>query len=158
MTKTVPAPTPYGYTLFCDDIRQEINGKVSLIGVYGGDLIVAGPLPVALAKLALRITYIEQPGESTEPVEIHIYLPGNPDGQPIQRIPLPVDFRSMAPDPHPGLTDPLLIAVFNMEFSPLPLQQEGQIKVRAYRGDLEIRLGTLLVHARQAPPAASAAT
>ncbi|MCR4303837.1 MAG: hypothetical protein NUV63_06370 [Gallionella sp.] len=41
--------------IFCDDIRQEIGGKLSFMGCYQGELIV--PMaPVALPKLCLYAT------------------------------------------------------------------------------------------------------
>jgi hypothetical protein len=39
----------------------------------------------------------------------------------------------------------LLTSTFHLIASPLVLESEGLIKVRAYRGDTEIRLGTLKV-------------
>lgn len=44
--------------------------------------------------------------------------------------------------------DPLRTMVTYIEMSPLMLRQEGTLKVRAYRGDLEIRLGTLRIRAQ----------
>lgn len=41
-------------TLYCDDIRQEINGKFSYIGVYQSELI-AQSLPITLPKLCIVI-------------------------------------------------------------------------------------------------------
>ena len=58
--------TPFGYTIFCDDVRNEINGKVTLVGVYAGDVIVLGTLPVTLPKLGLSVNYHEKLGESEE--------------------------------------------------------------------------------------------
>ena len=41
--------------IFCDDIRQEVGGKLSFMGCYQGELIV--PMaPVALPKLCLYAT------------------------------------------------------------------------------------------------------
>lgn len=37
-------------TIFCDDVRHELNGKVSLMGVYGGDMYVTD-FPVTLPKI-----------------------------------------------------------------------------------------------------------
>ena len=37
---------PNGFTLFCDDVRTENNGKHILIGVYGADMVV-GQFPFA---------------------------------------------------------------------------------------------------------------
>jgi hypothetical protein len=39
-------------TLFCDDIRHEVGGKLSYIGVYSGGLFVRA-FPVTLPKLCL---------------------------------------------------------------------------------------------------------
>jgi hypothetical protein len=46
--------------LYSDDIRQEINGKISLIGVYQGGMSVFGELPQDLPKLVVS-TYINSP-------------------------------------------------------------------------------------------------
>jgi len=80
--KTVEPITPYGTTIFCDDIRLEASGKVTLVGVYIGDLIVLGTLPTTLPKFAMRILYTERPQESTDPVELRIFFPGDDDATP----------------------------------------------------------------------------
>ncbi len=36
---------------YCDDVRHEVDGKISLIGVYSGGLQVHGQPPAAIAKL-----------------------------------------------------------------------------------------------------------
>lgn len=38
---------------FCDDIRQEINGKITLVGVYQGGLQISTPLPTVIPMLAI---------------------------------------------------------------------------------------------------------
>lgn len=42
------------HTIFCDDIRQEVNGKVSYIGVYA-DALLASRFPITLPKLCLAL-------------------------------------------------------------------------------------------------------
>ena len=44
-------------TLFCDDIRQEIGGKFSYIGVYSGGLFVP-TFPITLPKLCLAMSAV----------------------------------------------------------------------------------------------------
>jgi hypothetical protein len=49
--------------VFCDDIRQEVHGKISLIGCYSGSMLVA-EFPVTLPKLCAHVRLItpaEQP-------------------------------------------------------------------------------------------------
>jgi hypothetical protein len=44
-------------TIFCDDIRHELGGKVSYIGVYSGRLFLP-TFPLALPKLCLAMNII----------------------------------------------------------------------------------------------------
>lgn len=45
------------HTIFCDDIRHEINGKVSYIGVYSG-LMFVPQFPISLPKLCLALNVV----------------------------------------------------------------------------------------------------
>lgn len=40
----------YATCIICDDIRQEVGGKFSLMGVYGGEMTVS-PIPALLSRL-----------------------------------------------------------------------------------------------------------
>jgi hypothetical protein len=44
----------YSYCIFCDDIREEVGNKISMIGVYRGELQVA-VVPTLLSKLCVAI-------------------------------------------------------------------------------------------------------
>lgn len=44
----------FAICLFCDDIRTEVNGKRSLIGCYGSELIVP-ELPMTLPRLCIVV-------------------------------------------------------------------------------------------------------
>lgn len=44
-------------TVFCDDIRQEIGGKLSYIGVFSGGLFVP-TFPITLPKLCLAMSVV----------------------------------------------------------------------------------------------------
>lgn len=48
------------FCLFADDIRHEINGKVSLIGIYQGGMNVVGAMPKILPRLVIS-SYINTP-------------------------------------------------------------------------------------------------
>lgn len=41
--------------IYCDDIREELGGKISLMGVYTGDMIVS-TIPLTLPKLCIVVT------------------------------------------------------------------------------------------------------
>ncbi len=61
--------TRYVHALYCDDIREEVGGKYSLIGMYGSDLVVQGSGALSLPKLcvvARVVTPIEQPFQALQ--------------------------------------------------------------------------------------------
>lgn len=151
-------PALYGYSLFCDDLRREEGGKVTLVGVYSSEMIIFGSFPVTLPKLALIVTYVERPSQSYEPLELAIYFPGDADGEPSHRRSLPAEmleeFRQQRPEP--DAEDPILTMRLDWMFSPVNIKQEGRIKVRMIRGGTEIKLGTLRITTRS--PSAAQAT
>src|SRR5580698_7254696 len=55
------APLPFGSAIFCDDIRQEVGNKPSLMGVYQGEMLLAPGtvLPAQLPKLGVAIYWNE---------------------------------------------------------------------------------------------------
>lgn len=47
--------TRFAYSIFCDDIRNEINGKISLMGIFG-NLMYLPEFPAVLPKLCAVLT------------------------------------------------------------------------------------------------------
>ena len=45
----------HGLTIFCDDIRHELGGKLTLVGCYGSELQFSGPAPGLLPTFACLI-------------------------------------------------------------------------------------------------------
>jgi|GEM_PF-907529 len=149
MAVILPA-TPYGYTIFCDDIRQEANGKLIYVGVYTSEMIIYGASPMLLPTFVAATTYRERPGESNAPVKIKMFVPGSDDAATEFDLPVAV-MRSTQFGAETEGEDRIYSAIIPIRISPLLLHQDGLIKIRAYRGDDEIRLGALLVRF-QAPP------
>lgn len=141
---------PYGVTIFCDDIRDEVAGKKTYVGIYNQSLITAGDLPAILPQFAFSIHYYEPLEMEDEAVTIRVFLPG--DDKPSAEFPLdlPSARKQARKDPDSNIVG----AILSFKVAPLVLQCEGRIRVRAYRSGEEIRLGTLLV---QAGPEASLA-
>lgn len=46
----------YIHSLYCDDVRMEVGGKMSFVGVYQGQLIIHHNGPVTLPKLCIVAT------------------------------------------------------------------------------------------------------
>jgi len=51
----------WGFALFGDDVRAEIGGKTSLMGLYQADMFFPDnlPLPIVLSKFVIHIMYYE---------------------------------------------------------------------------------------------------
>ena len=58
-------------TVFCDDIRHELGGKLSFIGVYTGHLFVSA-FPVTLPKLCLALTAITPATQPFQKLDLRI--------------------------------------------------------------------------------------
>jgi hypothetical protein len=153
----IPRSSPTGYAIFCDEVRREDNGKHIHLGVYVGEMVINAPsFPVRLPRLSVVINYYETVGESTEPVRFAVFLPGEqaPAGEftinkPEGPIPPPP-----APEEGEQPGEPLFHVAIVLDIQDPVFKQEGRIRVRAFRGDDEIRLGTLTVrfHRMDAPP------
>jgi|SRR5215213_7230547 len=148
--------SPSGYALFCDEVRREDNGKFIHLGVFLSEMVINSPaLPTRLPRLSVVINYYEKVGESTEPVRFVVFLPGEeaPAGEFILKKP-----EGPAPPPPPDVEgeapgDPLMHVALVLDIQDPVFKQEGRVRVRAFRGEDEIRLGTLKVKWNQiAPP------
>lgn len=140
-----------GYTTFCDDIRQEVNGKLILIGVYGADMLVPG-FPAVLPRLCILTFFRHYPDEPHDTLKVKVFGPGA--GEPVlteldvdlaaavSAIGKPVD--SLRAD-FPEETDPFFQMRLNIEVVPLLLQEPGYIRVRAFQKDTGFKLGSLEV-------------
>lgn len=63
--------TPFLSTVYCDDIRQEVGGKLSLIGIYNTVMYVQ-QFPVTLPKLWIMATYVVSRDEPPKNLKIRV--------------------------------------------------------------------------------------
>lgn len=134
---------PYGYTIFCDDVRRELAAKSTFVGVYDGELRVFGKLPLILPKLVAVVSFFEEPGDGGEPLELRIHLPEDSDEEPSKRAEYPPRNHDWNPDlPRDGQQFSLKAII---EFCPLEIKQYGRLRVRMKRGDEIYRLGSIMI-------------
>jgi hypothetical protein len=157
------APDFFGHTLFCDDIRNELDGKNSFIGVYGTQMLIHADFPVTLPKFAFGISFTQKRKVFDANLGIRIFLPGDAEDSPsvVADMTGPssedvqaTGFSNLITSP----TDHAAITLHgNIILAPLTIKTPGLIKVRiARRGDL-IRVGALEVApfvSQEAPAAA----
>lgn len=133
----------YGYTVFCDDIRFELDGKLSFIGVYVNDLIVNGPFPMHIPKFALGISYFEEKDVFVDDIIIRVFISEQADDDG-EKIIEQIFFRKdMLPLPDQSMKghkifSPIIIVGFVL---PYP----GFLKVRAFCGSTVTPIGSLPV-------------
>lgn len=122
-----PLSHPYLHATFCDDVRQEVTGKMLYIGVYSGELI-SPAYPVLLPKLAVIAHYAypfeDQPGDSAaEAKSISLML----DDEELLELPR---FDGPAPSPTGEEGGRGLLMTFMMNMAPFQLSRPGRLRVK----------------------------
>lgn len=136
---------PFGYTIFCDDIRDEIFNKKTFVGVYQNELVIPGPFPFLLPTFGFSISYIEPMGWPAEQVQLKVTCPGQDDEQVVIDADIPTGGSASEHSSLEEISDKFRAHIMNFKISPLVIFKEGPLKVRAYAGGREIRLGSLNV-------------
>ena len=137
---------PTGHAVFCDDIREEVGGKLTYVGVYGNVMIISAAAPATLSQLCVAVSVrIEPP---IEPLTTTVRILRS-DGDEIIAEAQAVIEPPANPSSAPSFADANSVS-FRELFVPIRvagvlITQDCAIKVRAYIGDDEIRLGSLRV-------------
>jgi hypothetical protein len=143
-------PVTYGHTVFCDDFRQEIGNKVSLIGIYRGNMLLPDTLPVVLGRFCIIVT-LEEPRTKSKildfGVTVNVFFPGDPDDKPLVTQTITAEqvrpsFAAEGVDLPPDVGE-----IFRLEmpilFQSFNVISYGWIRVRAIVGDQIIKVGAL---------------
>lgn len=68
---------PFLSTIYCDDVRQEVGGKLSLIGVYK-DVMFVQQFPVTLPKLWVVATFVVSKEEPPKSLKFRVFKNNEP--------------------------------------------------------------------------------
>ncbi len=68
---------PFLSTIYCDDVRQEVGGKLSLIGVYNGVMYVQ-QFPVTLPKLWVVATFVASKDKPPKSLKFRVFKNDEP--------------------------------------------------------------------------------
>lgn len=126
-------------TLFCDDIRHEINGKLSYIGVYSGTLFVP-VFPVTLPKLCISVKIVTPANEPLRSLTLRVLK----DDEILQEIVFDKEQLVSASEVLAELSDEerrlrVQMPQFLLAFSPLHLDKACTLRVRALADHEELR-------------------
>ena len=125
--------------IYCDDIRNEVAGKFSLMGVYGHELIFPS-FPAVLNKLhvhtVLSFPYGEQPKTSIKVIVLNrdeTLTEFGLDGEALKSIEVP------EPDAEIPVDERRLLFTVGFILSPFLAAEPTTIKIRAYIDGEEIK-------------------
>lgn len=142
---------PYGTTLFCDDIRHETRGKLTLIGCYSSELNFSAPQPGLLPTFAALVNIRIPRAVKFNSIKVSVLKEEGADITKIVETAIDVPESSnngVSEDITSGeINDIVTYITLPLQWSPLSFKEPGFIKVRAYLdGDREIRLGALKIN------------
>lgn len=151
--------SPYAHAIYCDDIRDEVGGKSTLVGVYHGSLLVQS-FPVTLPKLCVMLQVVMPAELVPEGLKIKVMKDHEvlAEGEM-----LPPDFQAAIaaiPEEERGAEpsqEKAWVVASNFIFSPMKLDGPGVISARVEAGDREIKANGLRIGQVNGRPASEPA-
>ena len=144
----------YGYSIFCDDIRNEPGGKLSFIGCYNAVMFTPPKFPLVLPKLCIHFHIFSPATQPYASVLARCYVPGETAPVSEERIEVPglQEQKDLIAKLPKHSTPPFIVVASSLVFEPLELSEPGLIHVRAFINDGpgELHLGSLQVLPNQA--------
>lgn len=142
----------FAHATYCDDIRQELGGKLTLVGVYGGSLLVPS-FPVILPKLCLVLQIVTSADSPLKELKIRVRKDESiiAEGE-LEVGDLQAGFEAVATDSDETAAeaDSRFIISAHFVFSPIKFDEPGAIRVRVETENGELKANALRI--RQAKP------
>lgn len=145
--------TPFLSTIYCDDIRQEVGGKLSLIGVYNGVLLVP-QFPVTLPKLWIMATCVMPIDQSPKTLKMRV----SRNNEPLMDLDaLPDYLKQLANMPDSGVplaegSQRVISSHVHVCLTPLLLDGPCLLRIAAFVDEHEVRGVGLQVQQQGAMP------
>jgi len=142
-------------TIFCDDIRQEIGGKFSYIGVYSAQMFVPS-FPITLPKLCLAMNVITPADTPFRKLAMRILKDDTQLAEGVfdeTQLASAVEASTVVPED--GRKERVLALQAMFVFSPFQVEGPCTLRVRVETDDGELR--GLGLRIEQAPAAGTPA-
>lgn len=143
-------------TIFCDDIRQEVGGKYSYIGVYGSRLLIS-TLPATLPKLCLALKVVTPVIQPFRKLSLEVLRDDEVIAQwPLDEAPLAEASEAVVKtlvDDVPQEQAQIVNAIF--VFSPFHIEGPCVLRVRAETESEKLRGLVLRIEQAQRSPASN---
>jgi hypothetical protein len=125
--------------IFCDDIRNETGNKISLMGIYAGNMIFSTPPPVVIPKFGIVLLVISDIGDEPDRMTITVSVP------PEQTELLKWEVQKPSQIEHTEGATKLQIRAL-LTLGPLQITEQGSIEVIVDTGRETIRAGRLPIN------------
>jgi hypothetical protein len=147
----------WGYALFADDIRMEIGGKSSLMGIYQSDIVFPDTtkFPIILPKFVVQIMYFEMADEIKGDLSFKVtfgrdVIVDAPVARP--HLSTATDLSNLLPEDPSEDKERIVHIRMPIVISPLPISEMGRLRVRTHYEDGSVlKLGSIAI--RQIPEA-----
>jgi hypothetical protein len=128
--------------IFCDDVRPELGGKISLMGIYDTDLLALS-FPLHLPKLCVQVKLRIGRAEMPKSIRFLALLGEQTIGEWILDEEI-LSSKPMPPaDPDISNDDLHLTLAAGFIFTPLVAAEPTRLKIRAYVDDEELKANSL---------------
>jgi hypothetical protein len=151
---------PSGTVVFCDDVRREVDGKLSFVGVYPANtMFVNGQFPQTISKLCAFIVFSEPKEMAFRrdfPLKLQVYFPGQIDKTtheqtfPHSREAVEMAFAaSITPADYDGPMYAKFMSI--LALSPATFETGGTVRIFMDYNGKRIRCGILTVTSAPGP-------
>ncbi len=140
--------SPYIFCIYAEDVRQEITGQMSIIGVFQGGLRVP-VAPTHLPKLAI-VANLRIPAEK---VPSSVKLEVHRDGELLQTIEPPPEFLQSVTQQSGAGRDEGYTMQFVVGFAGFPVPAAGKLEVRVTIDGVTLHGNSLEISVGDVPPA-----
>jgi hypothetical protein len=139
----------WGFALFADDVRFELGGKNSLMGLYQSDMLFPSSMkvPFVLSKFVIQINYYEVIGTIAGDISFRVtYGAQNMTiaDMPLLRKDIETAIGTLRRPETSEDSEPIFHLRSPIVLSPFPVAEMGRIRVRAHYADGAIlKLGSI---------------
>ena len=143
----------WGFTLFGDDVRVEVGGKISLMGLYQADMFFPNNIkfPVALPRFCMLVMYYEIRGALEDDITFKVTF--GTENTSLVEIPVlrkdlneSIGDQTIPEDTAPEDKERIFHSRFPIALSPFSIPGVGRLRVRAHYSDGSIlKLGSIAV-------------
>lgn len=137
----------YVFCQYCDDIRDEVGGKVSLMGMYQGGMTITGPVPHILPKLVISASIATPVSTPFEDLRIEV-VHGE---HSIQTIDIPADDLKNGFAAHKDGSTMFALQMI-MVLQPLVVPTSGKLFVRVHTNGTTLDSNPLHIQVMNSPP------